>query len=150
MGSFRTPVREPVQSLRGGAVAAIAYPSYEAAADRPALRLVGSARRPSPATYRRRRLAAVAVLLLALAFAAVGVTGVVRHFSGSSAGSPGPAGGPLLVSSGVHVVQPGETYWSIADDLDRGDDTRATVDALVEANAGRPLRAGDRLVLPAP
>ena len=49
-----------------------------------------------------------------------------------------------------HVVQPGETYWSIAEALGGGADIRDRVDALQAANGGRPLRAGDRLTLPVP
>lgn len=140
-------------------MAAIAYPSYEAP-ERGPLRLVSSParrrpvaspapRRPlHPSVYRRRRLVVAAVVAIVLALAVVGGSTVLAHFSGSSAGSPGPADGPVLVSSQVHVVQPGETYWSIAEELDEGGDVRDTVDALVAGNDGRPLQAGDRLVLP--
>lgn len=143
-------------------MAAIAYPTSEASdRSRPALRLVDSpgARRPSgpsrpsAVVLRRRRLLAAAALSVVLALAAVGAGSLVRAgaglLSGAPAGSPGSAGAPALVSADVHVVQPGETYWSIAEDLDRTDDVRGTVDALVAANGGRALRAGDRLVLPA-
>ena len=122
--------------------------------DRPALRLVHSpagsrTRRPSPEVLRRRRLVALALLCALLSLAAIGASTVVAAFSGPSAGSPVPTDGPELVAAEVHVVQPGETYWSIAASLEPGDDLRPTVDALVEANGGGPLQAGDRLVLPA-
>lgn len=58
---------------------------------------------------------------------------------------------PTAASRGsLHVVQPGETYWSIARAL-RGDesgDLRAVVTALLAANGAEPLHAGDRVVLP--
>ncbi len=50
----------------------------------------------------------------------------------------------------VHRVRSGETYWSIATSLDLDGDPRASVDALVTANRGRPLHPGDRLSLPLP
>jgi hypothetical protein len=46
-------------------------------------------------------------------------------------------------------VQPGETYWSIAQGLDPPGDLRPTVDALTAANGHRALRSGDRIVVPA-
>lgn len=49
-----------------------------------------------------------------------------------------------------HPVRPGDTYWSIAQALDEPGDIRTTVDRLMAANGGRPLQAGDRLVLPGP
>lgn len=50
----------------------------------------------------------------------------------------------------VHIVRPGESYWSIAVRLGGGrdGDVRPLVDALVAANRARPLQAGDRLVVP--
>lgn len=47
------------------------------------------------------------------------------------------------------VVEPGDTYWSLATSLGAGGDVREGVDALVAANNGRPLHPGDVLVLPA-
>ena len=59
----------------------------------------------------------------------------------------------VAASSGraaLHVVQPGETYWSIAVALGGDDDgeVRSLVAALEAANGDRPLQAGDRLLLP--
>ena len=48
----------------------------------------------------------------------------------------------------VHVVEPGDTYWSIAGALDTDGDITGTVDALSAANGGRALQVGDRLLLP--
>lgn len=81
---------------------------------------------------------------MVLTLAVVGAASLVQAVTGSSAGATDR---PSLVSAQVHVVQPGETYWSIASELDRGD-VRGTVDALVAANGGRSLQAGDRLTLP--
>ena len=54
------------------------------------------------------------------------------------------------VSPAVHVVAPGETFWSLAERLEPGRDPRPLVDALVRAHGGRVLRAGDRVALPHP
>ncbi len=53
-------------------------------------------------------------------------------------------------TSGLHLVRPGESYWSIAVALHHrlGGDVRSIVDALQAANGQRPLRAGDRLTVP--
>jgi Tfp pilus assembly protein FimV len=48
----------------------------------------------------------------------------------------------------TYVVQPGDTLWSIAAAVAPDSDPRPVVDALREANGGRPtLRAGDRLMI---
>lgn len=99
-------------------------------------------------------VAAVVVLTLAavggsLADAAAGLGG-----GRSRAGERGEvAAGEADVSrrpgdGSGRVAQPGETYWSIAEELGADGDIRERVDALVEANGGRVLRAGDRLALP--
>jgi hypothetical protein len=62
---------------------------------------------------------------------------------------PGPAEVVPDAAGSVQVVQPGQTYWVIAEGLDGTGDIRARVDALQEANQARPLRAGDLLVVPA-
>lgn len=64
--------------------------------------------------------------------------------TGATEEAPAPATGGQ-----VHVVQPGETYWSIVEDLEAPGDLRRDVDALMAANGGRPLHAGDALVVPA-
>ncbi|HVM52286.1 MAG TPA: LysM peptidoglycan-binding domain-containing protein [Acidimicrobiales bacterium] len=106
----------------------------------PSLALVGGGRRrPDPALLRRRRatvlLVAVALVLAALA---VGTLALSRP---ATAGEL-PAGRP------VHVVQPGESYWSIADRYADGGDLRLAVDALIDLNGARPLFPGDTIELP--
>ncbi|HEV2070496.1 MAG TPA: LysM domain-containing protein [Acidimicrobiales bacterium] len=59
-----------------------------------------------------------------------------------------PAGKQTVVEGRAHVVQPGETYWSIAAAVGGEGDIRARVDALEAANGGRSLRAGDHLSVP--
>ena len=112
------------------------------------LRLVGPAtpprsRRPHPAaTYRRRRL----VVGLVVGLAAVAAVRVLT----SGEGGGDPRAGDVVVEEAVrlHVVQPGDTYWSIASSLGGGGDIRGAVDELSAANGDRPLQVGDRLSLP--
>ncbi|MDQ3384584.1 MAG: LysM peptidoglycan-binding domain-containing protein [Actinomycetota bacterium] len=122
-------------------------------ADRPAptrrhLRLVSQpvpprSRRPLPAaTYRRRRL----VVGLAVGLAAVAA---VRGLT-SGEGDVATRAGDVVVEDAVrlHVVQPGDTYWSIASSLGGAGDIRGAVDELSAANGDRPLQVGDRVSLP--
>jgi len=97
------------------------------------------------AVYRRRR--AVAALLLALVVA--GLWSGARQVVPAPGGDPAPASGGEAVQ--VHVVQPGDTMWSVARALQPGGgDLRPLVDALVEANGGSALlRVGQRLTVPA-
>jgi Tfp pilus assembly protein FimV len=115
---------------------------------RPPLRVVEGARAPAQrraaARYARRRLVAL-VLLVVL------VVGIVRLADAAAAGlaSPGPAdavgaAGPAA----VHVVQPGDTLWSIAGRIDPDGDVRATVDRLTALNGGTTIVVGQRLELP--
>ncbi len=96
----------------------------------------GPTTRSLAATFRRRRVA-VGVL------AAVLSVSLLRAASSSADG--------LAVSpedAVVRVVQPGDTYWSIATSLDADHDVREVVDALAEANGGRSLQVGDRITVP--
>ena len=106
----------------------------------PALRLVDSGDcRPDARVLRRRRLAVVVVLGLLLA--------VALAMASSALSSPAEAGSPA-VGRRTHLVQPGETYWSIAAATTDGGDVRMAVDELIDANGGRALFPGDRIVLP--
>jgi len=104
-------------------------------------------RRPaSPAVYRRRRLVvAVALGLLVSALSLLG-----GELVGRITGTPGIPVVGASVEPVVHVVQPGDTLWSIARDVAPvGVDLRITVDRLVAANGGSVLQVGQRIVLPA-
>ena len=105
----------------------------------PALRLVdGGHRRPDRTVLRRRRLV---VAVAALVLVAVVVLAAVTLSRPASAGA-------MPEGRRVHVVEPGDTYWSIADRYhDRGD-LRLAVDALIDANGARPLFPGDTVELP--
>jgi len=90
----------------------------------------------------RRRLAASAVLFLALA---VG-TPVARAVVGSDP----PAGGTGGPAGRTYVVAPGDTLWAIAERAAPGDDPRAVVLAIAQLNGldGTTLVPGQTLVLP--
>jgi nucleoid-associated protein YgaU len=95
--------------------------------------------RPSDATYWRRRVVAVAVGLAALVMAAK---------AGAALG-----GSPLAVPERRpavtrHVVQPGNSLWSIAARLDPGGDPRPVVDELSAARGGAPLVPGEVVTWP--
>jgi hypothetical protein len=97
--------------------------------------------RPSAAVYRLRRLLVIGVVVALALPALVSVRAGLAWFGGeATAGVTPPT--PTVV-----VAEPGDSYWTLAGRLYRGGDIRSTVDALVSANGGRELRAGDRLVL---
>lgn len=124
-------------------------------------------RRPTAETYRRRRLAALALAgmvvlagvlaVRALGVAPLSVTG--RHAPGISATPATPAASATAAPKAVrirvqpvaetsYVVQPGDTLWSIARHLQPDGDVRPVVDRLAAQLHGHPLDAGQRLVLP--
>jgi LysM repeat protein len=90
--------------------------------------------RTSAATFWRRRLIAGAVGLAVLVMA--GKAGAALG------GSPlaVPERGPAITQ---HVVQPGDSLWSIAEQLEPGRDPRPVVDALTAARGGKPLVPGE-------
>ena len=100
------------------------------------------ARPLSAATYRRRRLAALVVVvgLAIAAWAALGALGGVLTAPVRSA--PASGDGATVVE-----VAPGDTLWSIARRLQPGGDPRPLVDRLAASNGGAVVRAGERLVL---
>ncbi len=123
-------------------------PPPGAGPSRPALRVLEGGRAPGrvrqQAVYRRRRIVAAAVLVLVTVVTLLLANAVVARSAGG--GTPVPAAGTS--SSAVHVVQPGDTLWSVAADLAPGRDVRITVDQLRELNGGAPLVVGQRLLLP--
>ena len=95
--------------------------------------------------YRRRRLlVAVTLGLLASALSLLGGALVARV-----TGTPGAAVGEAAGEPVVHVVQPGDTLWSIAERITPDDrDIRHTVDRLAASTGGAMLQPGQRVVLP--
>ena len=102
--------------------------------------------RPGAAVYWRRRLVAL-VLFAGLVLALATVAGRLRsvpHAASEPRSLPA-----ALVAQQVHVVQPGDTLWSIARAMHPSGDVRAVVQQLDDARHGAPLRVGDRIELPA-
>ena len=119
------------------------------------LRAVGPASAPSTTACRREqeRRRPVLAMLVVVGLILVGgpVVDTVASLAGGSppAESSPPSGTATGIEGRVRVVQPGETYWSIAEAVGGGGgDIRVLVDALEEANGGRSLQAGDRLAVP--
>ena len=103
-------------------------------------------RRLPAEVYRRRRVAAavlVVTFLVLVAWTVVSLAG--GYFTGVADAAPTSAGEGARVA----IVQPGDTLWTIAGDIDTDVDLRTTVDQLVELNGSSALTVGQRLVLPA-
>ena len=95
-----------------------------------------------------------AVRLAGLAGAALAAVSIGL---GALGGSPLPApepSRPLVLRAGaapaVHVVAPGDTFWSMARRLQPEGDLRPLVDRLVAQHGGAALQPGERLRLPGP
>ena len=119
-------------------------------AQRPsAQRPSGQGPRPRRATrstglfLRRRVGVAVATMVLAV----VGVAISSTRFA--DAGQARPVGdGP--VGASVVIVQPGDTLWSLARQVQPDGDIRPLVAQFSRAHGGSSLSAGERIVVPAP
>lgn len=97
---------------------------------------------------RRRPVFAIVVVVGLMLAGGPVVDAVASLTGGSSPTSSAPARDSSVIEGRTHVVQPGETYWSLAEDLGGEGDVRARVDALEAANNGKSLHAGDRLAVP--
>ena len=103
--------------------------------------------RPDQEEQRRPVLAMLMVVGLILVGGPV-VETVDSLVGGSAPAEPFPSEKATVIEGPAHVVQPGETYWSIAEAVGGEGDIRARVDALEAANGGRSLQAGDRVAVP--
>jgi nucleoid-associated protein YgaU len=128
-------------------VAIATAPSHQAPSrpSRPVLVVLPPVTRSGARIYRRRRLAvlgaALSLLVLpALVMAASGSSTPARPASAPAAPAVAPA-------AAVYVVQPGDTLWSIAHQVEPHADPRDVVDRLVELNGSGALQPGQRLRL---
>ena len=147
------PSRPALRVIEGGRRPGDPWVPAPAAHPRRSAPAAGRTRRPIPArVYRQRRIAAVVVVLAltsVLALAVVGALSVASSaFAGPSAASAAPAAvAPAAADAPVWVVQPGDTLWTIAAELQPEGDVRPLVDALADRAGGAGLQAGQRIPL---
>ncbi|HVM66247.1 MAG TPA: LysM domain-containing protein [Acidimicrobiales bacterium] len=94
-----------------------------------------------------RRSALAGAFIVAFATCAVWVQGGGGRTGSAPLNAPG-TGRTATAAAHVWVVEPGDTLWGIAERLEPGTDVRPLVDALSRQVHGRPLQAGERLVVP--
>ncbi|MFV2039949.1 MAG: LysM peptidoglycan-binding domain-containing protein [Acidimicrobiales bacterium] len=93
--------------------------------------------------YLRRRLMVGALLVLVGALLWTTLTWATN----SSLGVDNVGADQTGTAQVIHIVQPGDTLWSIAAQLNPRGDVRDSVDRLARLNGGSALRVGQRLVL---
>src|SRR5206468_4110059 len=119
-------------------MAAIAYPSpSRQPAPRRHLTVVPLPvqRRQRASIYWRRRLVVLVALVL-LVLAARAALGVLGGGPLATSGAPAAGGG----SAATYVVQPGDTWWTIARHLQPTGDVRGLVDRLSAEHGGAVLQ----------
>ncbi len=98
------------------------------------------------ATYRRRRVAAAAVVAVSMTVGYLAVSTLARWWVTDPVAQAGTEqDGPVV----ARLVAPGDTLWSVAVELRPESDPRVTVDRLARLNGGAELRAGASLLVPA-
>lgn len=97
---------------------------------------------PAPAVVWRRRLVVVLAMFTLAVLAKAWVGGLSARLG------PGPPHPMVPASQRSYVVKPGDTLWRIARSVEPRGDVRPVVDRLAEGRRGRPLRVGERIVLP--
>lgn len=97
-----------------------------------------------PTVYRRRRAVALMVVVTAGLALVLALQGLLASLGGGAGAGPDRPPAPVA----VYVVQPGDTFWGIARQLDPGGDPRPLVARMVAAHGSPALVAGERLALP--
>jgi hypothetical protein len=114
-------------------------------------RLVAARSQQRRRIVRRRRIVAAA---LVAALVALGFLIALQAGLGRSGGGPLTATGtPVAIQvrpavARVWIVRPGDTLWSIVEDMGVKGDPRPVVDRLAAGLGGRPLQPGERILLP--
>ncbi len=94
------------------------------------------------AVYAQRRLVAGALLVLLGA-----VLWTLATWATDSSVGVTSAGADATGSEQMYIVQPGDTLWSIAAELNTNGDVRDTVDRIAAENGGSAIAVGQRLQL---
>jgi LysM repeat protein len=105
-------------------------------------------RRQRTANYAARRILVGLLMVVSVALMVVAVStsiGALLDVGGSPAVASNVATAPV---ARVHVAQPGDTLWSIANQF-RGEVAHGRyVDALIDANGGTSIQVGQAIRLP--
>jgi hypothetical protein len=125
----------------------------QAGIDAPVASIVRLRPRLDPSVYRRRRLLAGGLFLLAVAAVLVLVQLIQAGIGGgplATTGAAATSAGPMIPAGARdYVVRPGDTVWSIAEALDPNGDERPVVDVLVKELHGTTLYPGEVVAIPA-
>lgn len=105
--------------------------------------------RPSPQTFRRRRVAALGLLVLSACLVIIAVQAALGRAGGGPLTTTGVAGGLRAAAAESWVVRPGDTLWSIASAIAPGRDARPIVDRLAAELGGSSLFPGEVVPIPA-
>jgi nucleoid-associated protein YgaU len=101
--------------------------------------------------YGLRRAAAAVIVVLVVAVVAIAVSalaGAMAGVGGRPAAASVAASAPASSTVRIHVAQPGDTLWSIADRY-RGEVGQGRfVDALIDLNGGTVIQIGQAIRLP--
>ena len=143
LAARRLPTPDPAGGARSGSLRLV---SSRPGSGRPAPSQATGQRRVAArrqaAIYRRRRLAALGVAVLAAA-----TLWLVAHaLLTAASGRPGPSLRPAAAHT--WVVRPGDTAWRIALASGATGDIRPVVDAIEAQVGGRPLQVGERVTVP--
>lgn len=104
-------------------------------------------RRPAPEVYRRRRLVAAGLFLIAAAGVLAAGQVVLSRIGGGPLATTG-AGGAVPAADQVYLVKPGDTLWSIATSIDPSGDVRPLVAHLAQETGSPTVYPGERITLP--
>ena len=122
---------------------AIAVPSPRRTSPSPTRR---APLRSVPAAAPRRQLAGIG---RGVSWALVALVAVVAAAYLALA-APAPVVEGIPVQEATHVVQPGDSMWSVANEVAPAGEAAAYVERLVEVNGSASVAPGQVLVLPAP
>ena len=98
--------------------------------------------RPSTQVFLRRRVLVALVFIFVFVALTIGAGSVLANRGGA------PASTSAVRPAISYVVQPGDTVWSISENLRGGTSQADYVDALVSALGGASLQVGQVITLP--